>query len=46
MTAYPSPRSKPRCYLGRYADYPRLKLRQAAAALPADAQQSTFSDDR
>ena len=29
-----------------YLDYLRLKLRHAAAALPADAQKSTFSDDR
>lgn len=29
-----------------YLDYLRLKLRQAAAALPADLQKSTFSDDR
>ncbi len=29
-----------------YLDYLRLKLRQAATALPADAQKSTFSDDR
>ena len=29
-----------------YLDHLRLKLRQAAAALPADVQKSTFSDDR
>jgi hypothetical protein len=29
-----------------YLDYLRLKLRRAAAALPADAWKSTFSDDR
>ena len=29
-----------------YLDYLRLKLRQAAIALPADAQKTTFSDDR
>ena len=29
-----------------YLDYLRLKLRRAAAALPADARKSTFSDDR
>ena len=29
-----------------YVDYLRLKLRQAATALPADAQKTTFSDDR
>jgi hypothetical protein len=29
-----------------YLDYLRLKLRQAAAALPANVQKSTFSDDR
>jgi hypothetical protein len=29
-----------------YLDYLRLKLRQAATALPADAQKTTFSDDR
>src|SRR5437667_6298474 len=29
-----------------YLDYLRLKLRQAAAALPANAQKSTLSDDR
>jgi hypothetical protein len=29
-----------------YIDYLRLKLRQAAAALPANVQKSTFSDDR
>lgn len=28
-----------------YLDYLRLKLRQAIAALPANAQKSTFSDD-
>jgi hypothetical protein len=32
----------PETYLG----YLRLKLRQAAAALPANAQKSTFPDDR
>ncbi|HLG99873.1 MAG TPA: hypothetical protein VKX49_26425 [Bryobacteraceae bacterium] len=29
-----------------YLDYLRLKLRQAAAILPANVQKSTFSDDR
>jgi len=29
-----------------YLDYLRLKLRRAATTLPADAQKSTFSDDR
>jgi hypothetical protein len=29
-----------------YLDYLRLKLRQAATALPATVQKSTFSDDR
>lgn len=29
-----------------YLDYLRLKLRQAATALPADAQKTTLSDDR
>jgi hypothetical protein len=29
-----------------YLDYLRLKLRQAVAALPANVQKSTFSDDR
>ncbi|MCC7498248.1 MAG: hypothetical protein IT160_11770 [Bryobacterales bacterium] len=29
-----------------YLDYLRLKLRQAASALPADPQKTTFSDDR
>jgi hypothetical protein len=29
-----------------YLDYLRLKLRQAIAALPANLQKSTFSDDR
>jgi len=29
-----------------YRDYLRLKLRQAAKAMPADAQKKTFSDDR
>ena len=29
-----------------YLDYLRLKLRHAAAALPADARKSTFPDDR
>jgi hypothetical protein len=28
-----------------YLEYLRLKLRQAAAALPASVQKSTFSDD-
>ena len=38
LRAHPTPES--------YLDYLRLKLRQAAAALPAKAQKSTFSDDR
>jgi hypothetical protein len=29
-----------------YLDYLRLKLRNAAKALPADVQKNTFSDDR
>jgi hypothetical protein len=29
-----------------YLDYLRLKLRQAVTTLPADAQNSTFSEDR
>jgi len=29
-----------------YRDYLRLKLRQAAKTMPADAQKTTFSDDR
>ena len=29
-----------------YLDYLRLKLRRATAALPANVQKSTFSDDR
>lgn len=29
-----------------YLDYLRLKFRRAATSLPADAQKSTFSDDR
>jgi hypothetical protein len=29
-----------------YLDYLRLKLRQAAKALPVDVQKTTFSDDR
>ena len=29
-----------------YRDYLRLKLREAAKASPADAQKTTFSDDR
>ncbi len=29
-----------------YLDYLRVKLRRAATTLPADAQKSTFSDDR
>lgn len=32
--------------LENYLEYLRLKLRQAVAALPADVQKSTFSDDR
>jgi len=31
---------------GNYLDYLRLKLRQAAPALPANAQKPTFPDDR
>ena len=38
LRAHPAPES--------YLDYLRLKLRQAAAALPATIQKSTFSDDR
>ena len=38
LRAHPAPES----YLG----YLRLKLRQAVAALPANVQKSTFSDDR
>ena len=38
LRAHPAPE----CYL----DYLRLKLRQAAAALPANVQKSTFPDDR
>jgi hypothetical protein len=38
LRAHPAP--------GSYLDYLRLKLRQAAAALPAKVQKSTFSDDR
>ena len=38
LSAHPAPES--------YLDYLRLKLRQAAAALPATIQKSTFSDDR
>jgi hypothetical protein len=38
LRAHPAPESS--------LDYLRLKLRQAAAALPADFQKSTFSDDR
>ncbi len=38
LRAHPAPES--------YLDYLRLKLRQAAAALPANVQKSTFSDDR
>ena len=37
LRAHPAPES--------YLDYLRLKLRQAAAALPANVQKSTFSDD-
>jgi hypothetical protein len=37
LRAHPAPES--------YLDYLRLKLRQAAAALPANVQNSTFSDD-
>jgi len=38
LRAHPAPES--------YLSYLRLKLRQAAMALPADVQKSTFSDDR
>ena len=38
LRAHPAP--------GGYLDYLRLKLRQAVAALPANIQKSTFSDDR
>jgi hypothetical protein len=38
LRAHPTPES--------YLDYLHLKLRQAAAVLPADFQKSTFSDDR
>jgi hypothetical protein len=38
LRAHPAPES--------YLDYLRLKLRQAAATLPANFQKSTFSDDR
>jgi hypothetical protein len=38
LRAHPAPES--------YLDYLRLKLRQAAAAMPANVQKSTFSDDR
>ena len=38
LRAHPAPES--------YLDYLRLKLRQAAAALPANVQKSTFPDDR
>ena len=38
LRAHPAPES--------YLDYLRLKLRQAAAAVPANFQKSTFSDDR
>ena len=38
LRAHPAPES--------YLDYLRLKMRQAAAALPANVQKSTFSDDR
>src|SRR5690348_13441743 len=38
LRAHPAPES--------YLDYLRLKLRQAAAALPAKLQKTTFSDDR
>jgi hypothetical protein len=38
LRAHPAPES--------YLDYLRLKLRQAAAMLPAKVQKSTFSDDR
>ena len=38
LRAHPAPES--------YLDYLRLKLSQAVAALPANVQKSTFSDDR
>ena len=38
LRAHPAPES--------YLDYLRLKLRQAAAVLPANVQKTTFSDDR
>ena len=38
LRAHPAPES--------YLDYLRLKLRHAVAALPANLQKSTFSDDR
>jgi hypothetical protein len=38
LRAHPAPEG--------YLDYLRLKLRQAAAVLPANGQKSTFSDDR
>jgi len=38
LRAHPAPES--------YLSYLRLKLRQAAMALPANVQKSTFSDDR
>ena len=38
LRAHPAPEG--------YLDYLRLKLRQAAATLPANAQKSTFSNDR
>jgi hypothetical protein len=38
LRAHPAPES--------YLDYLRLKLSQAVAALPANLQKSTFSDDR
>jgi hypothetical protein len=38
LRTHPAPES--------YLNYLRLKLRQAAAALPADVQKSTLSDDR
>jgi len=37
LRAHPAPDS--------YLDYLRVKLRQAAAALPANVQRSTFPDD-
>ena len=37
LRAHPAPES--------YLDYLRLKLRQSAAALPANVQKSTFSND-